>query len=248
VLGVLDIQTTNVNAFDASDMAAMETLANQIAVALENARLYAQTKDEAEIKATLLRELSHRVKNNLTAVVGLLSLGLDDENIPREEILNETLTRVQSMAVAHTLLASSPRARVDVSELSRRVMGDSIRQMSQLGQQIGLVVQGESVEVSAQQATSLALVLNELVSNAIKHGGAKGSPGLSLCIKHEQGQIRLEFSNPISEPDAAADSKAAGGIGLRLIRTLVEKDLGGHLTFTSPTGMFSSVIRFTPQV
>jgi two-component sensor histidine kinase len=247
VLGVLDIQTSDVNAFDASDRAAMETLANQVAVALENARLYAETKDEAEIKATLLRELSHRVKNNLTAVVGLLSLGLDDETISREDILNETLMRVQSMAVAHTLLANSPWARVDVMELSRRVIGDTIRQMTLPGRHIVFDVRGDSLEISAQQATSLALVLNELVANAIKHGGAGTSPGLSLCIQHNQNELRLEFSNQIAEGDDSSPDWISSGVGLRLIRTLVEKDLGGRLTFASHDKTFFSVIWFTPQ-
>ncbi len=246
VLGVLDIQTTEKNVFDASDMAAMETLANQIAVALENARLYAESKDEAELKATLLRELSHRVKNNLTAVVGLLSLGLDDDTIPRDEILNETLMRVQSMAVAHTLLANSPRARVDMAELSRRVIGDSIRQMSLPGQHILFDVHGDAFEVSAQQATSLALVLNELVANAIKHGGAS-SPGLSLCIRYDQEELQLEFSNQISSANDSSPEWMSSGIGLRLIRTLVEKDLGGQLTFASRDNTFFSIIRFSPQ-
>ncbi len=247
VLGVLDIQTSNLNAFDAGDTSAMETLANQVAVALENARLYAQTKDEAEVKATLLRELSHRVKNNLTAVVGLLSLGLDDETISRDEILNETLMRVQSMAVAHTLLANSPRASVDVMELSRRVIGDSIRQMTLPGRHILFDVRGDSFEISAQQATSLALVLNELVANAIKHGGAGTSPGMSLCIQRDQSELRLEFGNEISDGDDSSPEWISSGIGLRLIRTLVEKDLGGRLTFASHGTTFLSVIWFTPQ-
>ncbi len=247
VLGVLDIQTCDVNAFDASDVAAMETLASQIAVALENARLYAQTRDEAEINATLLRELSHRVKNNLTAVVGLLSLGLDDATISREQILNETLMRVQSMAVAHTLLANSPRASVDVMELSRQIIADSIRQMTLPGQPILFDVRGDSSEISAQQATSLALVLNELVTNAIKHGGAGASPGLSLCIRFDQGQLQLEFGNQISDGATSNPEWISNGVGMRLIRTLVEKDLGGRLAFTSQGTTFLSIIWFTPQ-
>ncbi len=246
VLGVIDIQTTELEAFDASDVAAMETLANQIAVALENARLYAQTKVEAEVKTTLLRELSHRVKNNLTAVVGLLSIGLEDSSIPRDEILNETLMRVQSMAVAHTLLANSPRARVDISELSRRVIGESVRQMSLPGQRILFDVHGDSFEISAQQATSLALVLNELVTNAIKHCGT-ASPDLSLRIHHDGAESELEFSNRIAGVADSVPQWMSGGIGLRLIRTLVEKDLGGELRFTSRGDTFLSLIRFTPQ-
>ncbi len=247
-LGVLDIQTTNVNAFDASDVAALETLADQIAVALENARLYAQRRDEAEVKAALLRELSHRVKNNLTTVVGLLSLGLEDEKMPREEILTETLTRVQSIAVAHKLLADSPRARVDVLELSRRVLGDSIRQMTLPGQSIPLNIRGESVEISAHQAASLALVLNELVTNAIKHGGSQSLQQLNLCVQRRDREARLEFSNRSEGPaNGFSLERNPTGLGLRLVRTLVEKDLDGAFTLSARDGMVFSLICFTPE-
>lgn len=250
VLGVLDIQATSINAFDASDVAAMETLANQIAVALENARLYAQTKGEAEVQATLLRELSHRVKNNLATVVGLLYLGLEDETIPRQEILNETLRRVQSMAVAHTLLANSPKARIDVLELSRHIVADSVRQMTLPGHAIPFVVEGVSVEISAHRAASLALVLNELVTNALKHSGDNPEMELRLSVKMQAGQARLEFFNRSdSLPIDSYWKQRSGGLGLQLIRTLVEKDLGGTFSLSSsldPCGVLG-VVCFTPE-
>ncbi len=245
-LGVLDIQAQNLNAFDASDIVAMETLTSQIAIALENARLYAQSKNEAEVKATLLRELSHRVKNNLTTVVGLLSLGLEDVALPREEIITETLTRVQSMVVAHTLLASSPRARVDLLELSQHVLGDSIRRLTLPGQVVPFRVEGVSVEISAHQAASLALVLNELVTNAIKHGGV-ASQQISLCVALAGERARLEFVNHVVQPPLLVHSQDDGGWGLKLIRTLVEKDLHGAITMNARDHDVSSVILFTPE-
>ncbi|MBI4789366.1 MAG: GAF domain-containing protein [Chloroflexi bacterium] len=250
ILGVLDLQARERNAFDASDVAAMETLANQIAVALENARLYAQTRNEADVKAALLRELSHRVKNNLGTIVGLLYLGLDQETIPRETILNETLTRVQSMAVAHSLLANSPRARVDVLELSRHVLGDSVRQLTLPGQTVPFVVEGDSFEISAQRAASVALILNELVTNAIKHSGESPEVELRLGVKLMRGQARLEFfSRGARLPEESGRDPANGGLGLQLIRTLVEKDLGGAFVLSScpdPSGVLG-VITFTPE-
>ncbi len=204
----------------------------------KRARLYAQTMNEAEVKTTLLRELSHRVKNNLTAVVGLLSLGLENESMPRDEILTETLTRVQSMAVAHSLLANSPRARVDVAELGRQVLAESIRRMSLPGRQPPFQVHGEVVEISGQQAASLALVLNELVANGLKHGGGQTVTGLSLCVERHAGLVRLEFSNPLTTLGEGEPGWTDVGIGQRLIRTLVEKDLGGHITFSTRADSF----------
>lgn len=250
ILGVLDIQTTNVNAFDASDVAAMETLANQVTIACENARLYAQTKGEAEVKATLLRELSHRVKNNLAAIVGLLYLGLDDETISREEVLNETLTRVQSMAVAHTVLANSPHARADVADLSRRVLTDTVRQLALPGQKVPFSVQGESLDISAHQAATVALVLNELVTNVIKHGSEQGCGELCVTVGFVGGLVRLEFFSEGSQmPPEILQNPDTGGLGLQLVRTLVEKDLQGSFDIfarDNPSGVLN-VICFEPE-
>lgn len=251
VLGVLDIQTTDLNAFDASDIAAMETLANQVTVASENARLYAYSKSEAEVKATLLRELSHRVKNNLAAIVGLLYLGLEDPTISRETVLNETLTRVQSMAVAHTVLANSPHARADVLDLSRRVMADSVRQLTLPGHKMRFQVQGESLQVSAHQATTVALVLNELVTNAIKHANGQSSGELCLTVRSIGTQVRLEFLSPDDQPRAAElfTDIESSGVGLQLVRTLVQKDLNGTLDFSTrenPRGVLT-VVAFEPE-
>ncbi len=245
VLGVLDIEAPERNAFDESDTGAMETLANQIAIALENARLYSQTKGEAEIKATLLRELSHRVKNNLTAIAGLLYLRLDDNQTPREQILTETLTRVQSMAVAHTLLAASPQARVDLLELCRRVVSDTVNQMSLPEQPFPFTVQGPSVEISSKQAASLALVLNELATNAIKYSDKNSSQACSLGIETSNGQLQLTLFNPGRLPEGFDPNAPSSSMGLSLVRTLVEKDLKGRFAISSSDGAVTSVVTFT---
>ncbi len=262
VLGVLDLQSPTLNAFEPTDVAAMEALAHQIAIALENARLYAQTKGDAEVKAALLRELSHRVKNNLTAIVGLLYLGLDNANTRREEILRETLTRLQSLATTHSLLVDSPEARVDLLELGRRVLTDCIQQLTLPGQEVPFSVQGQPIEISAHQATSIALVLNELVTNALQHAGSESSPYLTLSIERvdsgaafpevgngaARSMARVELYNQGRRLPADFDpERLEAGKGLQLVRALVEKDLQGTFSLSSGANGVQAVIYFTPE-
>jgi two-component sensor histidine kinase len=247
VLGVLDIHAPKVSAFDACDVDAMEALANQMAIALNNARLCARAKDEAVVKAALLRELSHRVKNNLTAITGLLYLGLDDDHIPREQVLSETLGRVQGLAIAHTLLAETSQARVDLLDLSRRIVSDAVHRMTLPGQVFPFTVQGPSVEISARQASSLALVLNELVTNAVKHGDRTPNPTCSLCIERLDGKTQLTLVNPGRLPEGFTLDGPSSGLGLKLVRTLVEKDLRGQFALSSSKGAVTGVVRFTPE-
>ena len=115
-----DLEAKAPNAFDAHSEELLTVFANQLAITIENARLYVQTKRDAEVKAALLRELSHRVKNNLAAITSLLYMALDEPPQSREQILGETLGRVQSMALAHALLARSGDAHVNLVDLGGR--------------------------------------------------------------------------------------------------------------------------------
>ncbi len=262
VFGVLNLQSPTLNAFEPTDVAAMEALAHQITIALENAQLYAKTKGDAEVKAALLRELSHRVKNNLTAIVGLLYLGLDNANMPREEILKETLSRLQSLATTHTLLVDSTRARVDLLELGRRVLTDCIQQLTLPGHAVPFNVQGEPIEISAHQATSVALILNELVTNALQHAGNESSPCLTLSVdgldsdtmspKTADGSrrpmARVELYDQGRELPNDFDLEHPGaGKGLQLVRALVEKDLRGTFWLSSRANGVQAVIYFMPE-
>jgi two-component system, sensor histidine kinase PdtaS len=154
------------------------------------------------------------------------------------------------MAVAHTLLANSPKARIDVLELSRHIVADSVHQMTLPGHTIPFVVEGVSIEISAHRAASLALVLNELVTNALKHSGDNPEMELRLSVKMQAGQARIElFNRSDSLPIDSYWNQRPSGLGLQLIRTLVEKDLGGTFSLSSsldPSGVLG-VVCFTPE-
>jgi two-component sensor histidine kinase len=204
--------------------------AGQLAGAIENARLYEQTKRDAEVKAALLRELSHRVKNNLAAITSLLYMALDEPAETREQILNETLGRVQSMSSAHTLLARSPVARVNVLELGRQILSDTVHHLGHPGIHIDINVAGSAVHVAARQTTTLALVLNELATNALRHGfhatPLTDIPTLRLDLFKNDSDVNLQLANNGGGLPPSWDA----GLGLNLVRTLVEKDLHGHFT------------------
>jgi GAF domain-containing protein len=117
VVGVLDIQNKELAAFDGTDLLAMQTLAGQISTAIENARLYDQTRRDAETKAALLQEVHHRVKNNLQIISSLLDL--QSETIEEPEALRafrESQNRVRSMALVHeSLYQSQDLAHIDMA-------------------------------------------------------------------------------------------------------------------------------------
>jgi len=232
-IGVLNLEAKAPDAFDARAEQLLTVFANQLAIAIENARLYEQTKRDAEVKAALLRELSHRVKNNLAAITSLLYMALDERHERREQILSETLGRVQSMSTAHALLARTPSAFVDLLDLGAQVLSDTVRNLAPPGANIRIETAGENAPLAIRQITTLALVLNELATNALRHGfDARAAEPLilRLTVSRQRSRVELVFQdNGKRLPDGFALA-ANAGLGLTLVRTLVEKDLHGSFT------------------
>lgn len=267
VIGVLNLESERPDAFDAHTEQLLTAFANQLAIAIENARLYEQTRREADVKAALLRELSHRVKNNLAAITSLLFLALDESPEAREEILHETLGRVQSMALTHALLARSDSARVSLVELGRQTLADTVCHLTRRGQQVEVQVEGDRVEVSARQASTLGLVLNELATNSLRHGfesfggtdtlphirDESGTPRadrteimpiLRMRVSKQGAEVVLELEDNGKGPAPGFDWRLHGGLGLNLIRTLVEKDLRGHFALVREGDWTRATVRF----
>ncbi|RME45315.1 MAG: GAF domain-containing protein, partial [Caldilineae bacterium] len=125
VLGFLNFDADAPGAFTPADVERLQPLAAAAAIALHNARLYEQARRDAEAKAVLLKEVNHRVKNNLTAIIGLLYTErrrASFENHPMcQNLLESLVNRVQGLATVHNLLSASEWQPVRVDELATRL-------------------------------------------------------------------------------------------------------------------------------
>jgi GAF domain-containing protein/anti-sigma regulatory factor (Ser/Thr protein kinase) len=246
-IGVLNLEAKAPNAFDAHTEQLLTVFAHQLAIAIENARLYEQTKHDAEVKAVLLRELSHRVKNNLAAITSLLYMALDEQHETREQILSETLGRVQSMATAHTLLARASEGYVDLLDIGAQVLQDTMRHLALPGAQIQIQTQGDHVQIAMRQLTTLALVLNELATNSLRHGWdetANAPLVLRFVVTRQADQIAFSLQDNGKGLPAAFDLNQCAGLGLTLVHSLVEKDLHGLFSIRRRDGWTSAEVKF----
>jgi two-component system, sensor histidine kinase PdtaS len=206
------------------------TFANEAAIAIDNARLYEEARHGLEIKTVLLRDLHHRVKNNLATVAGILSLqGRRTRSTEVRRILTESVNRVQGLAAMHDLLSHEDVSEARVDDIARKIVGVANANLRPPDTRIVFDVERCPVVIPSRAVAILALVLNEMVSNAIKHGIANASRGkVTIRGREENGEVIVEVLDTGSGPiEPLEESGESEGLGLSLIRNLIG-DLGGQ--------------------
>jgi two-component system, sensor histidine kinase PdtaS len=197
-----------------------------------------------------IREVHHRVKNNLQTVASLLRLQarrLGDHPMA-VAALEESVRRIASIALVHETLTEEFEGAVDMADVARRVVRMLESSLGREDVRVALVT--GSVRVDAAVATPLAVVLTELVQNAIEHGLAGGSGTVTVALRGGAGKpVELEVADdgPGAAPDGdGPDPRSGGGLGLRLVRGLVEEELGGHFTLVLRAGQGSLAVASVP--
>jgi two-component sensor histidine kinase len=183
-------------------------------------------------KDATIREIHHRVKNNLQTVAALLRLQARRVAVPgARAALEESMRRVQSIALVHETLSVSIDESVDFDEIVDRllvmlsdVMGSASR--------ISVDRQGSFGVVPAEIATALVLVLTELVQNAIEHAFPDDRPGVvSVRAERRRGELKVTIvDNGIGLPDEFRGDRS-DRLGLQIVRTLVSAELNGTVEF-----------------
>ncbi|MCS7287318.1 MAG: GAF domain-containing protein [Anaerolineae bacterium] len=216
--GVLVCYTEKPRNFSQEEIRFLSTLANQIALAIENATLITGM--------TVIREMHHRIKNNLQTVAMLLRMQMaEEENKSAHRSFQEAINRILSIAAVHDILSSQGFHQVDILALLEKLGSILAENMRVPGKEITLKVQGQPLFLPARPATALALAVNELLQNALEHafiGKAQGT--ISVTV----GQIGDRFSVEVVDDGVGfKEPESRQTLGLQIVRTLVEEDLKG---------------------
>ncbi|MCB0211155.1 MAG: GAF domain-containing protein [Anaerolineae bacterium] len=254
VIGVLHILDEAVDRFNITDLVMVESLAATATVAVENAQLFAQVQQDAKTKTVLLDEINHRVKNNLSAIIGLLfaeqsRIRADDHTL-YQSIVEDLINRVQSLATVHSLLSDAEWAPLSLERLAEQITHSALRGLT-LNQNVFVEISSSPVRVSPAQAHYLAMVINELTTNAVKHGFSNIEKHAEIRITiHQQTEasrqwVVFEFrDNGRGYPEELLQGKPASySVGFDLIRNIVERSLRGNLTLYNNSGAVA-VIQF----
>ncbi len=241
-LGVVSCYTDRQHEFSQTEVNLLQTLANQTALAIENAGLV--------VKSAMVREMHHRVKNNLQMIAMLLRLQIrDGREVSGREVLTETINRILSIAAVHEILAAEGLRQVAVRAMLERVVQTVTQTMAPPGFALDARIEGDDFNLPSQQATSLALVVNELLQNAMEHAFPGRAAGrVVITLSEGRDAIRVEVRDDgVGLPEDFSPARSAD-LGLQIVRTLVQEDLKGRLSLTTAHGARAVITMPRPQV
>jgi two-component sensor histidine kinase len=192
-------------------------------------------------KDATIREIHHRVKNNLQTVAALLRLQarrMDNESA--RLALEEAVRRVGSIAIVHEILSQAVEERVDFDEIIDP-LGRMVTEVSAVCSRVRVRRVGSFGVLPSESATALAMVLTELLQNAVEHGydpaDEASSGSIVVRVRRLVGRLHVSVDDDGRGLPADFDLDGSTNLGLSIVRTLVESELGGQLELgRSPGG------------
>jgi two-component sensor histidine kinase len=218
----------------------LKSIATEVAVIIEVWSL--------QQHATFFKEIHHRVKNNLQNIASLLALQMRRTvEAAAKEALAASIARISAIAVVHESLSQEETAMAD--------LGGLLKSMSKLaetesGNQVAITVDVSepAILIPSREATYLALVVNELIQNALKHGTDEGREGrIRITAGENAGLINVAVRDDGPGLPTGFDLDRDGGLGLTIVRNLVRDELKGQFSFVSEKGVVARVVFPPPQ-
>lgn len=236
-VGVLSCYTSEIRAFLPDEIKALETLAKQAAFSIEHAKL--------QVRSTLMQEMHHRVKNNLQQVASLLRLQMRMSRYTTlEEALNDTLSRILAIASVHDLLSREDLDHVGLVSVAETLIHHQQSSLLSPDRKIAFRVRGDDVTLSMNQATQMALVLNELILNAVEHGFEVATQGeVHITIEAPEDEVSVWVSNSGDPLPDDFDPTVASHLGLKIVDNLA-RALNGRFTMKNIQGWTVTEVTF----
>ncbi len=222
----------------------------------DNLRLLAKARHEAGNKTLLLNEVNHRVKNNITSIIGLLELEKQHEIATPDEFkssINGVISRITSLARVHDILSSNQWTPMQMELFIQMIIeGASASAPPSLTISIDVYSPERNLWINTRQATGLALILNELTTNSIKHafrGKKKGMIKVTIGRDPENINrviIRYADDGPGWPDDILNGTKE--DVGIEVIRLSASSPLNGEIGFENDNGAVATIkFKLVPQ-
>ena len=213
-------------------------------VLLQNVTELRRRERELVTKDATIREIHHRVKNNLQTVSALLRLQARRiEDPSAATALNEAVRRIASIALVHETLSNSSENTVAFDEVLTHLVTHALELSPRMGQ-LRIERKGELGSLESRVATPLSLVVTELMHNALEHGLAEQGSILTIELQRYSNECVISIvDDGIGLPDGF-DLATSSNLGLQIVRTLTENELKGVLTLKSTATGTQANLRF----
>jgi two-component sensor histidine kinase len=223
--GVLEADSPDPGQFDEADADFLAGFAGLLGIAIERQHADVKLQEARDHEALLTREMSHRVKNSLTSVVGLLRVqarGADSADV--RNALETAAMRVASIAEVHDhLWRGSKVGYVDLSDF----IGHLCENLQSSAPEHKLQANSDPVIISADKAIPLGLLVNELVTNAIKYAYVDGPGVIRVDAREIDGRLLVEISDEgLGLPDGFDIAHPRKSLGFRVVNGLVRQLMG----------------------
>jgi two-component sensor histidine kinase len=208
-----------------------------VMVLIHNATDAVAKQRELNVKSAILQEVHHRVKNNLQTIAAILRI--QARRVQGEEArqqLSDAVNRILSVAVIHEFLSEDEHQPINIRDLCQRIAYQVQKVAGNPEQEIAIDIVGPNIRLPSSQATPVAMVLNEVVLNALEHGLAGHSKGrIVIDLSEEGNMVQVVIRNSGSSLPPDFDPRQSQSLGLQIVQTLVQDDLKGELQITSIT-------------
>lgn len=196
-----------------------------------------EKEKELILKSVAIREIHHRVKNNLQTIASLLRLQsrrIDDELAKKS--FHESISRILSIAVTHEILAQNGVDDVDIKTILSRIKDSTLDYGLAPHKRIQIEIQGDSFTVDSDKATSIALVVNELLQNCLEYAFPDRDSG-SIEVWIRKGSMYSSISIIDNGVGFNVYEVRQGSLGLKIVNSIVRDKLSGDLHIDStPAG------------
>jgi len=234
---VLNCYTAVPREFSEDDIQLLTALANQAAMSIQNAKLMVRT--------AVLQEMHHRVKNSLQTIASLLRLQARSGKFDSpQEALAQSIARIQSIAAVHELLSSENLDDVSIKRLADMILSATAKSLLPDARRVTISIKGEDFLLPSGQATYVALILNELVQNAVEHGLADSGTELTVEVGQDEDNIIVEVVNDGTPLPQDFDMRQHRHLGLRIVESLVRDNLLGNFAITSEASKTRAALKF----
>jgi PAS domain S-box-containing protein len=221
---------------------------SQIVDITERKQTEVQLLKYTETLTVLLREVNHRVKNNLSALIGMLHMEENrasaSGNTGYIRVLRDLISRIRGLATVHSMLSASNWQPLEISQLFEQIIQAALCGLP-LNQKVTLKIDKSPIKINSNQAHHLTLVINELATNSVKYGLKENTNGIiEVRIQEINGKIYLVFrDNGSGYPESMINGDFSNvSIGFELIRGIVTQSLDGQIVLRNQDGAITEIL------